>query len=438
MAKIQSLHALEILDSRGNPTLEVFLRADNGCMGKAAVPSGASTGEHEAVELRDADPKRYLGKGVLKAVSNVNGPLAKLLTGKDLFDQAVIDDLMIQADGTPNKSHYGANAILGISLAAAKAAAASKKQPLYLYLGGTEAALLPIPMMNILNGGAHADNMLDFQEFMIRPVGALSFREAIRWGTEVFHTLKELLKAADYTTAVGDEGGFAPPLKSNQAALDIIVQAIEKAGFKPGIDITIALDAASSEFYDPSTNTYFEKKKRQAKEIFASFKSDEQIAYLKNLCAQYPIDSIEDGLDQNDWDGWQKLTAQMKPGMQIVGDDIFVTNSKFLQKGIDMKAANAILIKLNQIGTLTETLQTIALARKNGYAHIISHRSGETEDVTIADLCVATSAGQIKTGSLSRSDRVAKYNRLLEIEDELGARAKYAKNHSVYHAQLKI
>jgi enolase len=425
MAKIQSLHALEILDSRGNPTLEVCLRADDGSVGKAAVPSGASTGEHEAVELRDTDPQRYLGKGVLQAVSNVNAPLAKLLKGKDLFDQAAIDNLMIQADGTPNKSQYGANAILGVSLAAAKAAAASKKQPLYLCLGGTEATLLPIPMMNILNGGVHADNRLDFQEFMVRPVGAPCFREAMRWGAEVFHTLKKLLKALGYTTAVGDEGGFAPPLNSNEDALDIIVQAIEKAGFRPGIDITIALDAAASEFYDPSTNTYFEKKKKQAKEAFTSFKSDEQIAYLKNLCARYPIDSIEDGLDQNDWDGWQKLTAQMKPRIQIVGDDIFVTNPKFLQKGIDRKVANAILIKPNQIGTLTETLQTIALAKKNGYANVISHRSGETEDTTIADLCVATSAGQIKTGSLSRSERVAKYNRLLEIEDELGARARY-------------
>lgn len=426
MPKIQSVHALEILDSRGNPTLEVIVRADDGSLGKAAVPSGASTGEHEAVELRDEDPKRYFGKGVLKAVSNVNGPLAQLLLGKDLFDQKTIDQLMLDADGTPNKARFGANAILGISLAAAKAAADSQRQPLYLYLGKEKATLLPTPMMNILNGGAHADNGLDFQEFMVRPIGAPSFREALRWGVEVFHTLKKLLKAGGYSTSVGDEGGFAPRLASNEAALDIIVCAIEKAGFKPGSEMTIALDPAASEFYDPSTKTYQEKKKKEAGEPFASRSSDEQIAYLINLCSKYPIDSIEDGLDQNDWIGWQNFTAQMSSKLQIVGDDLFVTNSRFLQKGIDEKAANAILIKVNQIGTLTETLQTIELAKKNGYATIISHRSGETEDTTIADLCVATSSGQIKTGSLSRSDRVAKYNRLLEIEDELGPKARFA------------
>ncbi len=425
MPKIQSIHAIEILDSRGNPTLEVILRADDGSVGKAAVPSGASTGEHEAVELRDADPKRYSGKGVQKAVANVNGPLSQLLIGKDLFDQKAIDELMIQADGTPNKARFGANAILGVSLAAVKAAAASKKQPLYLYLGGNAATLLPTPMMNILNGGAHADNLLDFQEFMIRPIGAPTFREAIRWGAEVFHTLKKLLKADGYSSSVGDEGGFAPRLESNEAALDLIVHAIEKAGFKPGSDLTIALDPAASEFYESTAKTYIEKKKKEAKESFATRTSDEQIAYLKNLSSEYPIDSIEDGLDQNDWEGWQKFTAQMTSKLQIVGDDLFVTNAKFLQKGIDQKAANAILIKVNQIGTLTETLQTIELAKKNGYATVFSHRSGETEDTTIADLCVATSAGQIKTGSLSRSDRVAKYNRLLEIEDELGAKAQY-------------
>jgi enolase len=425
MVKIRSVHALEILDSRGNPTLEVILCADDGSEGKAAVPSGASTGEREALELRDADPKRYFGKGVLTAVANVNGPLSKLLIGKDLFDQNAIDQSMVQADGTPNKAHFGANAILGISLAAAKAAAASKKQPLYLYLGGTEATLLPIPMMNILNGGMHADNLLDFQEFMIRPIGAPSFREALRWGAEVFHTLKKLLKTAGHSTAVGDEGGFAPHLESNEAALTIIIQAIEKAGFKPGKEITIALDPAASEFYDPLAKTYFERKKKEAKEPFAARNSDEQIAYLEKLCSKYPIDSIEDGLDQNDWKGWQKFTAQMTSRLQIVGDDIFVTDAEFLQRGIDEKAANAILIKVNQIGTLTETLQTIDLAKKNSYATVISHRSGETEDTTIADLCVATSAGQIKTGSLSRSDRVAKYNRLLEIENELGPKARY-------------
>ena len=423
MVKIHSLHAIEILDSRGNPTLEVVLKAEDGSMGKALVPSGASTGEHEAVELRDGDPKRYFGKGVLKATANVNGPLAKLLIGKDLFDQEGIDQLMIQADGTPNKSHLGANAILGVSLAAAKAAAASKKQPLYVYLGGKSATVLPTPMMNILNGGAHADNLLDFQEFMIRPIGAPTFAEAIRYGVEVFHALKNLLKGKGFATAVGDEGGFAPDLSSNEETLDLIIQAIEKAGFKPGKEITIALDPAASEFYDMAAKTYLEKKKKLQRKSFAQRNAKEQIAYLETLCSKYPIDSIEDGLDQNDWEGWQQFTAQMGSKLQIVGDDLFVTNAKFLQKGIEKKAANAILIKLNQIGTLTETLQTIELAKKNGFATIISHRSGETEDTTIADLCVATSAGQIKTGSLCRSERVAKYNRLLEIEDELGARA---------------
>ena len=425
MVKIQSIHALEILDSRGNPTLEVFVHADNGCLGKAAVPSGASTGEHEAVELRDGDPKRYLGRGVLKAIANVNGPLAQLSIGADLFDQAALDQRMIQADGTPNKAHFGANAILGVSLAAAHAAAASKKMPLYHYLGGSNATLLPCPMMNILNGGAHADNLLDFQEFMIRPIGAPSFREALRWGSEVFHTLKKLLHSQGYSTSVGDEGGFAPRLPSNEVTLDLIIQAIEKAGFKPKRDISIVLDCAASEFYDPTNHTYLEKKKAQAKEPFANRSVSEQITYLEQLCSTYPIDTIEDGLDQNDWKGWQALTAQMNDKIQLIGDDIFVTNPKFLQRGIHEKVANAILIKVNQIGTLTETLQTISLAKKHGYATIISHRSGETEDTTIADLAVATSAGQIKTGSLSRSDRVAKYNRLLEIEDELGARAKF-------------
>ncbi len=424
MPKIQSIHALEILDSRGTPTLEVIVRADDGSIGKSAVPSGASTGEHEAVELRDGDPKRYLGKGVQKAVSNVNGPLAKLLAGKDVGDQREIDQLMIQADATPNKAHFGANAILGISLSVAKAAAASKKLPLYRFLGGAEACLLPCPMMNILNGGAHADNLLDFQEFMVRPIGAPSFREAIRWGSEIFHTLKKLLKSAGFTTAVGDEGGFAPLIATNEEALEIIVQAIEQAGYKPGHDVTIALDCAASEFYDPEHHSYLEKKKKQAKKPSTTRTSEELTDYLQDLCTQYPIDSIEDALDQNDWKGWQTLTTRMNQ-LQLVGDDIFVTNPKFLQKGIEEKVANAILIKVNQIGTLTETLQTIALAKKNRYATIISHRSGETEDTTIADLCVATSAGQIKTGSLSRSDRVAKYNRLLEIEDELGPKAIY-------------
>lgn len=425
MSNIHSIHALEILDSRGNPTLEVILRSSTGCIGKAAVPSGASTGEQEAVELRDEDPHRYFGKGVQKAVAHVNGPLAKLLMGKDLFDQAAIDHLMIQADGTVNKSHFGANAILGVSLAVAKAAAACKRLSLYQYLGGPDAILLPCPMMNILNGGVHADNLLDFQEFMIRPVGAPNFREAIRWGSEIFHTLKKQLKNQGLSTAVGDEGGFAPLIDSPEKALDLIMQSIEKAGYKPKQEIAIALDCAASEFYDPIRKQYVEKKKQQAKEPFVSRSAQEQINILKTLAAHYPIDSIEDGLDQNDWTGWQRLTEQMKNQLQLVGDDIFVTNPQFLQKGIQEKVANAILIKVNQIGTLTETLETIALAKKNGYATIISHRSGETEDTTISDLCVATSAGQIKTGSLSRTDRVAKYNRLLEIEDELGTRARY-------------
>lgn len=421
MIKIQSIHAIEILDSRGNPTIEVVVRTDDGSIGKCAVPSGASTGEHEALELRDGDPKRYFGKGVQKAVANVNGPLAKLLIGKDASEQVKIDQLMIQADGTPNKELFGANAILGVSLSVAKAAAASKKLPLYQFLGGLEACLLPCPMMNILNGGAHADNLLDFQEFMVRPIGAPNFREAVRWGSEIFHTLKKVLKGASFSTAVGDEGGFAPHISSNEEALDMIVQAIEKAGYKPGRDVTIALDLAASEFFDPAAQVYAEKKKKGTMRT-----SEEQIDYLQDLCSEYPIDSIEDALDQNDWKGWKSLTARMKE-LQLVGDDIFVTNPKFLQKGIEKKVANAILIKVNQIGTLTETLQTIALAKKNSYATVISHRSGETEDTTIADLCVAISAGQIKTGSLCRSDRVAKYNRLLEIEEELGPKAKYYK-----------
>lgn len=422
---IHSVHALEILDSRGNPTLEVIVRSDTGMIGKASVPSGASTGEHEALELRDGDNTRYQGKGVLKAVANVNGPLAKLLKGKDLLDQAALDHLMIEADGTANKAHFGANAILGVSLAAAKAAAACKNLPLYQSLGGPQATLLPLPMMNILNGGAHADNRLDFQEFMIRPIGAPNFREALRWGCEVFHTLKKLLKAAGLATAVGDEGGFAPQIDSNEKALDFIIQAIEKAGYKPYREITIALDCAASEFYDPQGNIYLEKKKQAAKETYASRNPREQISYLEALCQKYPIDSIEDGLDQNDWNGWQLLTKEMHKKMQLVGDDIFVTNPRFLQKGIQEKVGNAILIKVNQIGTLTETLATIVLAKKHGYRTIISHRSGETGDTTISDLSVATSVGQIKTGSLSRSDRVEKYNRLLEIEDELGPRAQF-------------
>jgi len=421
MTKIHSIHALEILDSRGNPTLEVVVKTDDGFFGKAAVPSGASTGEHEAVELRDGDPKRYAGKGVLKAICNVNGPLSALLIGKSVSSQEEIDQLMIHRDGTPNKSKMGANALLGISLAVARAAAASKRQPLYVYLGKEAATQLPCPMMNVINGGMHADNLLNFQEFMIRPIGAPTFREAIRWGVEVFHALKALLAHDGHVTSVGDEGGFAPRLKSNEEALDYLLKSIEKAGFHPQTDFSIALDCAASEFFDSHTQRYKEKKASSLQKTTL-----EQIEYLEKLCRDYPIDSIEDGLDQNDWEGWRELTARLGSRIQIVGDDIFVTNPLFLKKGIDIKAANAILIKVNQIGTLTETLATIALAKQHGYATIISHRSGETEDTTIADICVATQSGQIKTGSLSRSDRVAKYNRLLEIEDELGKKAKYS------------
>ncbi len=421
MPKILSVHALEILDSRGNPTLEVIVRTPTG-MGKAAVPSGASTGEHEAVELRDNDPKRYLGKGVLKAVANVNGPLAKLLTGTSVTDQRAIDKRMIEADGTPNKARYGANAILGVSLAVARASAAAQGIPLYLSLEQKPSTvLLPVPMMNILNGGAHADNLLDFQEFMICPIGAGSMKESVRWGSEIFHTLKKLLADAGNSTSVGDEGGFAPRLSSNEEALDFIVHAIEKAGYQPGKQVSIALDCAASEFYEASTHMYLEKKKKKAGQPSAQRSAEEQIAYLQSLVKKYPIHSIEDALDQNDWNGWALLTEKMGKEVQLVGDDIFVTNPLFLQKGIDQKVGNAILIKVNQIGTLTETLDAIALAKRNNYATIISHRSGETEDTTIADISVATTAGQIKTGSLSRSDRVAKYNRLLEIEDETDA-----------------
>jgi len=413
MSRIQSLHALEILDSRGNPTLEVLLKTDDGHIGKAAVPSGASTGEHEAVELRDNDPKRYSGKGVLAAAARVDGPLLQIVKGLSVFDQEKIDRAMIAADGTPNKSKLGANAILGVSLAVAKAAASSSRQPLYRYIGslaGSDATLLPCPMMNILNGGVHADSGLAFQEFMVRPIGAPSFREALRWGAEVFHTLKTLLKDKGYTTSVGDEGGFAPQLKSHDEALDLILAAISKAGYKAGHEITLALDCAASEYF--KAGKYLD----QAPQPY--------VDSLLSLCKRYPIDSIEDPLDQNDWPHWKSFTASAN--IQVVGDDIFVTNPRFLQRGIKEKSANAILIKLNQIGTLTETLETISIAKKAGFATIISHRSGETEDTTIADLAVGTAAGQIKTGSLSRSDRVAKYNRLLEIEDELGKNGRFA------------
>ncbi len=411
MSHIQSLDALEILDSRGCPTLQVILTTTSGIEARACVPSGASTGEHEAVELRDHDPKRFLGKGVLKACSHVKGPLQKLLKGHSVLDQEKIDHAMIELDGTENKSHLGANAILGVSLAAARAAAIHIKKPLFESIAKNKPISLPIPMMNIINGGAHADNSLEFQEFMIRPIGASHFSEALRWGSEVFQHLKKLLKEKNYATSVGDEGGFAPNLKSDEEALDLIMQAIQKAGYRPKEDITIALDCAASEFFDKHSGKYIRKKNPSAS---PSKTSAQQVEYLKRLCQNYPIDSIEDGLDENDWQGWKILTQELSH-IQIVGDDLFVTNPKFLQRGIDQKIANAILIKLNQIGTLTETLKAIELAHKNHYKTVISHRSGETEDAFIADLAVATNSGQIKTGSLSRSERVCKYNRLLEI-----------------------
>lgn len=410
MSLIQSVRALEILDSRGNPTLEVFVTTDNGFTAKAAVPSGASTGEHEAPELRDGDKKRYSGKGVLKAVANVNGPLAKIVMGKNVLDQEALDKSIMEY-----KTKLGANAVLGVSLACAKAGALSENQPLYRYLGGADAHILPCPMMNIINGGVHADSGLDFQEFMIRPIGAPSFREALRWGAEIFHTLKGLLKEKGFSTSVGDEGGFAPRLKSHEEAIEFILRAIEKAGYAPNKQISLAIDSAASEFYEKG-----KYRGRTAKE---------QIDYLANLCSRYPIDTLEDPLDQNDWENWALLTQQLKDKIQIIGDDIFVTNCKLLQKGIDKKVANSILIKPNQIGTLTETLETIELAKRAGYRTVISHRSGETDDTTIADLAVAVSAGQIKTGSLSRGERIAKYNRLLEIENELGSSATYFGKH---------
>lgn len=411
MSLIESCHALEILDSRGNPTLKVTIRSRDGFLGQASVPSGASTGENEAVELRDNDPKRYGGKGVLKAVSHVNGPLQEALLGKSIFEQELIDQTMIDLDGTENKARLGANAILGVSLAAAKCAAAAKHIPLYRYLGGANHHLLPCPMMNVINGGVHADNGLDFQEFMIRPIGAPSFREALRYGAEVFHTLKKLIHEKGLSTAVGDEGGFAPHLESHEEALDLIVEAIEKAGYLPKEDLSIALDPAASEFFKNGK--------------YSGKTSDEQINYLKTLCEMYPIDSIEDGLDQNDWTGWVKLTRELGKKIQLVGDDIFVTNTRFLKKAIDLGVANAILIKVNQIGTLTETKAAIKMAHDFGYKTVMSHRSGETEDTTIADLAVAFHCGQIKTGSLCRSERIAKYNRLLEIEQELGKQAEF-------------
>lgn len=415
MSLIAAIEALEVLDSRGNPTLQVAVKTDEGHIGVATVPSGASTGEHEALELRDKDNDRYGGKGVQKAMQNVNTRIANLLIGEDVTDQESLDHQMISADGTPNKSNFGANAMLGVSMAIARAAAATTGLPLYRYLGGCYTTLLPCPMMNILNGGVHADNSLDFQEFMIRPIGAPSIAEAIRWGAEIFHTLKRILKKKGLSTSVGDEGGFAPNLESQEQALDLMLKAIEQAGYKPGTEVSLALDCASSELYREG------KYHLQGKTLG----SHELVSYLTKLVENYPIDSIEDGLDQNDWEGWQLLTREIGGSRQIVGDDLFVTNPKFLKRGIADKVANAILIKLNQIGTLTETLETIRLAQANGYRTVISHRSGETTDTFIADLAVAVNAGQIKTGSLCRTDRVAKYNRLLNIEAELGDTARY-------------
>lgn len=425
MTKIHTIKAREILDSRGYPTVEVALSTDSNINVTAAVPSGASTGEHEVLELRDGDPARYGGKGVLNAVKNANTLIAPLLIGESIFNQSNLDRIMIEADGTENKSKFGANAILAISLAIARAGAIASNLPLYQYIGGVHAHILPCPMMNIINGGAHADNSLDFQEFLIRPIGASSFSEALRWGSEIFHTLKSLLKAKGHVTAVGDEGGFAPGLASNEETLDLILMAIEKAGYRPGENISLAIDCAASEFYDKKSGKYIEKKNKQQGKKHLEKTSEEQISYLEGLCQKYPIDSIEDGLSEHDWNNWKLLTERLGKKIQIIGDDIFVTNPKFLLKGIEKEIGNSILVKVNQIGTLTETLETIRLAQTNSYSTVISHRSGETEDSIIADIAVAVNAGQIKTGSLSRSERIAKYNRLLAIEEELGSIATY-------------
>src|SRR5437867_2430330 len=417
---ISRIHAREILDSRGNPTIEVDVRLEGGVLGRAAVPSGASTGEHEAWELRDGDKSRFGGKGVRKAVANVNHKIAPVLKGWDAREQAKIDNKLIELDGTPNKKNLGAHALLGVALAVAHAAAAGENLPLFRYLGGDEARVLPVPMMNILNGGAHSDAPIDFQEFMIVPRGAPSFSEALRYGAEVFHALKSVLEQRHLSTAIGDEGGFAPQLDSAEDALKSISTAIDKAGYKLGEQIFIALDPAASEFYDSRNNLYVFKKSDGSKRT-----AEELINYYADLCSRFPIISIEDGCAENDWDGWKKLTEKLGGKIQLVGDDLFVTNVEFLRRGIAEHVANSILIKVNQIGTLTETLATIDLAKTNGYGTIISHRSGETEDTSIADIAVGTNAGQIKTGSVSRSDRVAKYNQLLRIEEELGDKVMY-------------
>ena len=420
MAEIIDVYGREVLDSRGNPTVEVEVTLEDGSQGRAIVPSGASTGQFEAVELRDGDKDRYMGKGVLEAVNHVNDECADVLVGMDACDQRAVDAALLAADGTDNKGKLGANAILGCSLAVARAAAESVGLPLYNYLGGVNAHVLPTPMMNILNGGVHADNNVDFQEFMIVPVGAPTFSECLRWSTQVYHTLKNVLKDSGHSTGVGDEGGFAPDLKNNKEPLQFIVEAITKAGFTPGEDFMIAMDPATSELYDPETKTYNLKGEGR------TLTSDEMVDYWAELVEEFPIVSIEDGLDEEDWDGWKKLTDRIGDKVQLVGDDLFVTNVKRLQKGIDNGAANALLVKVNQIGSLTEAMDAIELAQRNKYACIVSHRSGETEDVTIADIVVAVNAAQIKTGAPSRTDRVAKYNQLLRIEDELGDSAQYA------------
>jgi len=430
MSPIQEIRAREILDSRGNPTVECDVLLASGTMGRAAVPSGASTGEHEAVELRDADPQHYLGKGVLKAVENVESAISPALAGMDSSDQRLVDGTMIELDGTPNKGQLGANAILAVSMACARAAANELKLPLYRYLGGVNANVLPVPMMNIINGGAHADNNVDFQEFMAMPIGAETFEDALRWGAEVFHMLKGVLKKRGYNTAVGDEGGFAPSLKSNVEAIEVILEAIEKAGYRAGQDIAIALDPAVSELYNDGRYV-FKKSDKSTKD------SEQMVRFWSDWVRKYPIVSLEDALAEDDWEGWKMLTDEIGDQVQLVGDDLFVTNTERLQRGIDEGCANSILIKVNQIGTVTETLEAIELARRNGYTAVISHRSGETEDTFIADLAVATGVGQIKTGSASRTDRIAKYNQLLRIEEELGRGAGFLGLEALnYHGEL--
>ena len=428
MSKIKSVHAREILDSRGNPTVEVDVITENGILGRACVPSGASTGEREALELRDGDKSRFLGKGVLKAVANVNDTLANVVIGMEVSNQKEIDEALIKADGTKDKSKYGANAILGISLAACHAAATEAGLPIYKYLGGNDAVTLPVPMMNVLNGGSHADSSVDFQEYMIMPVGAKDIHEAIRMGAEIFHNLKKLLKADGQVTAVGDEGGFAPNLKDNEEPLKYIVKAIEAAGYKPKEQVCIAMDVAASEFYNPETKMYELTHSKGGTKT-----TDEMIDWLEELVNKYPIISIEDGLGERDWDGWKKLTDRLGKRIQIVGDDLFVTNPEIFKEGIEKGIANSILIKLNQIGTLTETIEAMKLARENNYTAVVSHRSGETEDTTIAHVVVAFNAGQIKTGSMSRTDRICKYNELMRIEEELDSKSKYLGKDAFYN-----